>query len=118
MAITSLHCDRASGWIPAGRSVTGAPMKLVKFVCVAKAHADGRSPSALTIHDGAWAFCPKGAESTGHERRPSDGLPLTAAMRFTPRQQAADPGQEMPSAPAAPVKPAAAATARGKARPR
>jgi hypothetical protein len=94
------------------------PMKLVKFVCVAKAHADGRSPSALTIHDGAWAFCPKGAESTGHEWRPSDGLPLTDAMRFTPRQQAADQMPAAPTAPAAPVNPATPATARGKARPR
>ena len=68
--------------------MTGDPMKLVKFMCSATAHAAGRSDAALTIHDGAWAFCPAGAEATGHQWVPSDGLPIADAMRFTPRQQA------------------------------
>ena len=63
-------------------------MKLVKFVCAAKAHAVGHSDAALTIHDGEWAFCPAGADETGHQWVPSDGLPLADAMRFTPRTQA------------------------------
>jgi len=87
------------------------PMRLVKFVCVAEAHATGRSGSALTIHDGAWAFCASGGVGTGHEWRPSDGLPLSDAIRLTPRH-AVDPA---PSAPADPTPPAAT---RGKARPR
>ena len=89
-------------------------MKLVKFVCAARAHASGRSDSALTIHDGAWAFCPAGADASGHEWAPSDGLPIADAMRFTPRQQAPT------AAPAeiAPTQPARPAPARGKARSR
>jgi hypothetical protein len=63
-------------------------MKLVKFVCTAKAHATGHSDAALTIHDGVWAFCPAGANQNGHEWVPSDGLPIADAMRFTPRTQA------------------------------
>jgi len=92
-------------------------MKLIKFVCVAKAHAAGRSDSALTIHEGAWALCPAGADKPAHEWKPSDGIPLTDAMRFTPRQQAPTP---TPTAPAAAKTPPAAApaAARGKARPR
>ena len=73
-------------------------MRLVKFVCVATAHASGRSGSALTIHDGAWAFCASGGGGTGHEWRPSDGLSLSEAMRLTPRQ-AVDPAP--PATPAA-----------------
>jgi hypothetical protein len=92
----------------------GDPMKLVKFVCVAKAHAAGRSDSALTIHDGAWAFCAIGGDHKGHDWQPSDGLPLADVMRFTPRQTA-EPARTA-AAPA--PKPAPPASARGKARPR
>jgi hypothetical protein len=89
-------------------------MKLVKFVCVAKAHADGRSDSPLTIHEGTWAFCARGGDGTGHDWRPSDGLPLLEAMRFTPRQRAPDPPKGAPASPKAPPSPAA----KGKARTR
>jgi hypothetical protein len=50
----------------------GMTTNLVRFVCRAKAHADAsRSATALvgspvTIHDGAWAYCPDGAR-TEHE---------------------------------------------------
>lgn len=91
--------------------MSGDPMKLVKFVCVARAHAAGRSDSGLTIHAGAWAFCPLGADGPGHDWTPSDGLPLADAMRFTPRGQATE---TVPSASARPPK--AAPAARGKAR--
>jgi len=95
--------------------VTGDPMKLVKFVCTAKAHASGRSDSALTIHDGVWAFCPSGADAKGHQWAPSDGLPIADAMRFTPRQQAPTTARDaiVPDAP-----PPGPATAKGKARTR
>jgi hypothetical protein len=87
------------------------PMKLVKFVCVAKAHADGRSASALTIHAGAWAFCPRGGDGTDHDWQASDGLALTDALRLTPRRRAADP------APAQAARRGSTA-AKGRARPR
>ena len=96
--------------------MSGDPMQLVKFVCVAKAHAGGRSDAALTIHDGAWAFCPIGADRTDHEWRPSDGLPLAEAMRFVPRE-APPAAQSMPRGSATPAGPPAA-TPRGKARSR
>jgi hypothetical protein len=115
VAIASVYCDRAAGWRPVDGRVSGDPMKLVKFVCAAKAHAAGRSDSALTIHDGAWAFCAMGGDGKGHEWRPSDGLPLIEAMRFTPRQARARP---QAAAPAQPAKPATPPTTRGEARPR
>ena len=77
--------------------MSGDALKLVKFVCVAKSHAGGRSDSALTIHQGMWAFCPMGADHAGHDWQPSDGLPLADAMRFTPRE-AADVNPSAPRA--------------------
>ena len=91
------------------------PLKLVKFVCVERAHARGRSDSALTIHEGAWAVCPMGAEAKGHDWKPSEGLPLTGAMRFTPRQQAGEPA---PNGQVLPARRGSTAGARGKTRPR
>ncbi len=98
--------------------MTGDPMKLVKFVCTAKAHAAGRSDAALTIHDGVWAFCPAGADATDHQWAPSDGLPIADALRFTPRQQVPTtaPGRTDEIVPTAlPPMPAAA---KGRARAR
>ncbi|MDP9246323.1 MAG: hypothetical protein M3O64_06665 [Chloroflexota bacterium] len=90
-------------------------MKLVKYICGARAHADGRSESALTIHQGAWAFCPMGGDATGHDWKPSDGLPLPEAMRLTTRQQAAAAAAVAATEPAKPAPPAAA---KGKSKPR
>jgi hypothetical protein len=95
--------------------MSGDPMKLVKFVCVATSHAAGRSDSALTIHQGMWAFCPAGGDQRDHDWQPSDGLPLADAMRFSPRKvpeppQSATPGSAKPAPPRAP-------SARGRARP-
>jgi hypothetical protein len=90
--------------------VTADAMKLVKFVCVASAHANARSEAALTIHDGAWAFCPTGADAEGHEWQPSDGLPLIDAMRFTPRQPAPEPVSTAPARPTKSAAPAAGGT--------
>lgn len=95
--------------------MSGDPMKLVKFVCVAKSHAGGHSESALTIHEGMWAFCPMGADQKGHDWQPSDGLPLADAMRFTPRETP-EPLRSAP--PAAAKRTAPAPSARGNARPR
>jgi hypothetical protein len=89
-------------------------MKLVKFVCVAKAHAGGRSDAALTIHDGRWAFCPMGGDQKGHDWQPSNGLPLADAMRFVPRE-APEP---VHTAGAQPAKAAPPMSARGKTRAR
>lgn len=73
-------------------------MKLVRFVCGNPAHASGHSDAALTIHEGAWAFCPAGTDATGHQWQPSDGLPIADLMRFTPRAQSspAAPEQRTP----------------------
>lgn len=57
-------------------------MKLVKFMCATKSHNTARSESALTIHEGVWAFCYAGGQTPGHEWRPVAGLPLNDAMRF------------------------------------
>ena len=62
--------------------MSGDPMKLVKFMCSAKGHSTARSESALTIYEGAWAFCYAGGQTPGHDWRPVDGLPLNDAMRF------------------------------------
>jgi hypothetical protein len=91
------------------------PMRLVRFICVANAHAAGRSESSLTIHDGVWAFCPMGGDQRGHEWRPSDGLPFTEALRFTPRPYASAP---LDVEPAPLPRPGPQPSARGKARPR
>jgi hypothetical protein len=87
-------------------------MKLVRFVCVAKAHAGGHSDSALTIHEGAWAFCATGATDSGHEWSQTDGLPIMEAMRFPPRGPAPEP------AAAEPAGARVAAAQKGKARSR
>jgi hypothetical protein len=91
--------------------MSGDPMKLVKFVCVAKSHAGGRSDAALTIHQGLWAFCPAGAAHPGHDWQPSDGLPLADAMRFTPRE-APEPVRSGPAGTTKPAPPPAPATRR------
>ncbi|MDP9319818.1 MAG: hypothetical protein M3P16_01825 [Chloroflexota bacterium] len=91
----------------------GDAFKLVKFVCVAKAHADGRSDSALTIHEGSWAFCPEGGDATGHDWRASDGLPMADALRLGPRQPI---GGVTVSAPTQTVKPTMSTVGKGKAR--
>ena len=67
-------------------------MKLVKFMCAAKGHSTARSDSALTIHEGVWAFCYAGGQTPGHDWKAVDGMPLNDAMRFA---QAVPP----PSAP-------------------
>ena len=73
-------------------------MKLVRFVCGNPAHASERSDAALTIHEGAWAFCPAGSNATDHQWRPSDGLPIADLMRFSPRAQASPAAPERPAA--------------------
>ena len=98
--------------------MNGDPLKLVKFMCVAKAHAIGRSESALTIHEGVWAFCPSGGDQKGHEWRPSDGLPLAEALRFTPQYAAAPAARATAAATHASKPTPPAAGPRGKARPR
>ena len=70
--------------------MSGDPMKLVKFMCATKAHNTTRSESALTIHEGVWAFCYAGGQTAGHDWKAVDGLPLNDAMRFA---------QPLPAAP-------------------
>jgi hypothetical protein len=55
---------------------------LVRFVCRAMMHADASRKSTValgspvTIHDGAWAYCPIGARSE-HEWEPIEPVTLT-----------------------------------------
>jgi hypothetical protein len=93
--------------------VSGDALKLVKFVCAAKAHADGRSDAALTIHEGSWAFCSEGGDATGHDWRASDGLPLADALRLGPRQPISEVAVPAPPQPA---KRTTSAAGKGKAR--
>jgi hypothetical protein len=79
--------------------MSGDPMRLVKFMCAAKGHSTARSDSALTIHDGVWAFCYAGGQTPGHDWKPVDGLPLNDAMRFA---------QAIPATPLRVTTPAAA----------
>lgn len=76
-------------------------MKLVKFMCAAKTHATTRSESALTIHEGTWAFCYAGGQMAGHDWKPVDGLPLNDAMRFAQPVPAGVPPRSTPVTPAA-----------------
>ncbi len=72
-------------------------MKLVKFMCAATGHSTARSDSALTIHDGVWAFCYAGGQTPGHDWKAVDGLPLNDAMRFAQAPRAAS-SRPMPAA--------------------
>ena len=79
-------------------------MKLVKFMCATKSHNTARSESALTIHEGVWAFCYAGGQMSGHDWQPVDGLPLNDAMRFAQPIRAAAAPNGTPTAAAAPPK--------------
>jgi hypothetical protein len=89
--------------------MSGDPMKLVKFMCATKSHNTSRSESALTIHEGVWAFCYAGGQTPGHDWQPVDGLPLNDAMRF------AQPLPNTPSRAAPPPAASASAKADGSA---
>ena len=83
---------------------------------IVAAHAGGRSDAALTINEGAWAFCPAGSDATDHQWQPSDGLPIADLMRFSPRAQASPAAPEQPTGErAAPQRPA---PSKGRARSR
>src|SRR5260221_11262863 len=81
--------------------MSGDPMKVVKLMCAAKGHSTARSDAALTIHEGAWAFCYAGGQTPGHDWRPVDGLPLNDAMRFAQASPVAPvkapPAEDRPS---------------------
>lgn len=95
--------------------MSGDAMKLVRFVCANRSHTDGRSDAALTIHEGAWAFCPSGSAAKDHQWQPSDGLPFSDAMRFTPRQPVPTAAPETTvRAPAATAPATAKSTARSR----
>ena len=77
-------------------------MKLVKFMCATKSHNTARSESALTIHEGVWAFCYAGGQTPGHEWISVEGLPLNDAMRFAQPLPALPPAGPAPATPAGP----------------
>lgn len=49
---------------------------LIQFVCVDQDHAVPDGLDQLTIHDGKWAFCPRGKLGAGHEWEPTGGVKL------------------------------------------
>lgn len=94
--------------------MSGDPMKLVKFVCVARAHASRQRDAILTIHDGVWAFCPLGlANGDGHDWQVTDGLPLSDLIRFSSSQQAPDGAN---AEPAPETKPSTSIASKSRAR--
>jgi hypothetical protein len=50
----------------------------VGFVCMALAHLEqnGPRPDHLTVHEGAWAYCPRDAKADAHEWKPTGGVAL------------------------------------------
>jgi len=82
--------------------MSGDPMKLVKFMCATRSHNTTRSESALTIHEGVWAFCYAGGQTPGHDWKPVDGLPLNDAMRFAQPLPNVHRADHAPAAPAGP----------------
>ncbi len=71
---------------------------LVRFVCRAKGHVDATPDatvdvgSPVTIHDGAWAYCPAGARSE-HEWEEIEAVSLTELKLIKvvrPREVAAE----------------------------
>jgi hypothetical protein len=50
----------------------------IAFICTAPAHAHGVA-SAVTVHDGGWAFCPYDVLADGHRWESAGGMTLLAA---------------------------------------
>ena len=50
----------------------------VGFICMARAHLDknGALVDHLTVHENAWAYCPRDVRVTGHEWQPTGGASL------------------------------------------
>jgi len=76
----------------------GMTSNLVRFVCRAKGHVDATPDatvdvgSPVTIHDGAWAYCPAGARSE-HEWEEIEAVSLTELKLIKvvrPREVAAE----------------------------
>lgn len=63
--------------------MSGDPLTLVRFVCVAEDHAQVEGAAALTIHERAWAFCPAGGAAQGHSWQGVNGLPFGVLMSST-----------------------------------
>jgi hypothetical protein len=50
------------------------PQKLIAYECVTPGHAPSlQFPDKLTVHEGAWAFCPFDAHADGHTWRETGG---------------------------------------------
>jgi hypothetical protein len=65
--------------------------KLIAFECTASAHQPTLMyPDKLTIHDGAWAFCPFDARATGHLWRSTGGEDLETLLRHVGLSVSAD----------------------------
>ena len=56
--------------------------RLIAFECIADGHRPSLvPPDKLTIHEGAWAFCPFDARADGHRWRATGGIDLEQITR-------------------------------------
>lgn len=56
--------------------------ELIAYECVAPEHQPSLIfPDKLTIHEGAWAFCPFDSHSDGHRWRETGGAAFTDLLR-------------------------------------
>ena len=56
--------------------------KLIAYECIAADHQPSMlHVDKLTIHDGAWAFCPFDARADGHQWKPTGGADVEALTR-------------------------------------
>jgi hypothetical protein len=61
----------------------------IRSVCVRPQHrAFGSDPRTITVHDGAWAYCPDGAEGE-HEWRTIEPIDLDELARSVRAEAAA-----------------------------
>jgi hypothetical protein len=87
--------ERASVLGRSGSNRKGSAVETtVAYECQAPAHrsVEGGGPDKLTVHEGAWAFCPYDSKAEGHEWKPTGGLTLTmlrnaAALRERDRMR-------------------------------
>lgn len=67
---------RLTGMLRGGRD------GLIQFLCVAPDHAVRDGLDQLTVHEGKWAFCPRGRIAPVHQWEPTGGVDLRELATF------------------------------------
>ncbi len=67
----------------------------IQFFCVEPDHAVPDGPDQLTIHQGKWAFCPRGRIGETHRWDPTGGLGLGELITFARGRTAATAAQKV-----------------------